>query len=563
MPLEGLAQVDEVDPVALTEDEALHLRVPSPRLVAEVDSGLQQLPHGDDGHKIVPPVGCSPGRSAAREEATVDRARWCWSVLPPTRLVGRAMLAAQRGPSPASGPAGGSPRRPSAAAPCSRACRPASWPGWRAPAAPGRPAGRRPRRGGGWRRCGAGRGGGWARRPARSRMRRTSRGPRRAPAPVHEDRLGRPVHLVPPVLEPRPQRVGGRVVDRAPGAACPPCPARSPCGRAGRRPRGRGRTAPRPAARPRRAARARPGRAGPPPRPPARRAGSHLPARQHAGQAPAAGRGAQGPGRVGADATLPEQPGEVAAQCSRLAGDGGPGEASACPARPGNAAGAGGRRPAGSVDAAAGPSSRRRPSTSADVGRAGRGARPPARRRSRAGPSRTPRNDNGTARTRPPWALTSPGEPRGVRWRSGKWRIHGLEIRSAHAARRRGGRRSGLRRGIRPRTRTGTASPVATTNGPGRNGVSKATPKKGGSLDLRRRRRGAGLRPHPGPLRRGRRHVRPHGLRPPDHRPGQRRLGALPGRVGRAQLVLHHVDDHACGPTSSSTTARRATAPRW
>ena len=49
---ERLAQVDEIDPVALTKDEALHLRVPPPRLVAEVDSGLQKLSHGNDGHTV-------------------------------------------------------------------------------------------------------------------------------------------------------------------------------------------------------------------------------------------------------------------------------------------------------------------------------------------------------------------------------------------------------------------------------------------------------------------------------------------------------------------------------
>ena len=48
--VEGLVQVDDVDPVALAEDETPHLRVPAPGLVAEVDSGLQQLLHGHDGH---------------------------------------------------------------------------------------------------------------------------------------------------------------------------------------------------------------------------------------------------------------------------------------------------------------------------------------------------------------------------------------------------------------------------------------------------------------------------------------------------------------------------------
>jgi hypothetical protein len=45
-----LLQVDDVDAVALGEDEATHLGVPAPGLVAEVDTGVQQLSHGDDGH---------------------------------------------------------------------------------------------------------------------------------------------------------------------------------------------------------------------------------------------------------------------------------------------------------------------------------------------------------------------------------------------------------------------------------------------------------------------------------------------------------------------------------
>ena len=43
--LRRLREVDDVDAAALGEDEAAHLRVPAPRLVAEVDSGLQQLAH--------------------------------------------------------------------------------------------------------------------------------------------------------------------------------------------------------------------------------------------------------------------------------------------------------------------------------------------------------------------------------------------------------------------------------------------------------------------------------------------------------------------------------------
>ena len=46
-----LLQIDDVDAAALREDEAAHLRVPAARLVAEVDAGLQELPHRDDGHR--------------------------------------------------------------------------------------------------------------------------------------------------------------------------------------------------------------------------------------------------------------------------------------------------------------------------------------------------------------------------------------------------------------------------------------------------------------------------------------------------------------------------------
>ncbi len=49
-----LEQVDDVDAVALGEDEALHLRVPATGLVTEVDAAFQQLPHRDDGHGRTP-----------------------------------------------------------------------------------------------------------------------------------------------------------------------------------------------------------------------------------------------------------------------------------------------------------------------------------------------------------------------------------------------------------------------------------------------------------------------------------------------------------------------------
>ena len=52
--LERLLQIDDVDAAALGEDEALHLRVPAARLVAEMDSGFQKLSHADDCHGLSP-----------------------------------------------------------------------------------------------------------------------------------------------------------------------------------------------------------------------------------------------------------------------------------------------------------------------------------------------------------------------------------------------------------------------------------------------------------------------------------------------------------------------------
>ncbi len=53
-PDEGLLKIDDVDPVALHEDEALHLRVPPPSLVPEVDTRFQELLHRDDGQCVLP-----------------------------------------------------------------------------------------------------------------------------------------------------------------------------------------------------------------------------------------------------------------------------------------------------------------------------------------------------------------------------------------------------------------------------------------------------------------------------------------------------------------------------
>ena len=46
----GLEEIDDVDAVALTEDEAAHLGVPTSRLVAEMNAGLQQLLDTDLSH---------------------------------------------------------------------------------------------------------------------------------------------------------------------------------------------------------------------------------------------------------------------------------------------------------------------------------------------------------------------------------------------------------------------------------------------------------------------------------------------------------------------------------
>ena len=56
-PGQRLLQVDDVDATPLAEDEALHLRVPAAGLVSEVDTCLEQLLHGDDGHDGLLPVG--------------------------------------------------------------------------------------------------------------------------------------------------------------------------------------------------------------------------------------------------------------------------------------------------------------------------------------------------------------------------------------------------------------------------------------------------------------------------------------------------------------------------
>src|SRR5690606_38673988 len=73
--LQRLLEVDDVDAAALAEDEPLHLRVPAAGLVPEVDTGLQQLLHGDDSHVCSSPLGC-PRRPGARRRPWGGPAAW-------------------------------------------------------------------------------------------------------------------------------------------------------------------------------------------------------------------------------------------------------------------------------------------------------------------------------------------------------------------------------------------------------------------------------------------------------------------------------------------------------
>lgn len=77
-----LEQVDDVDAVALGEDEALHLRVPATGLVTEVDAAFQQLPHRYDGHGhllgfsvLVPDAPTRPAPQRDRETLSPGRFR--------------------------------------------------------------------------------------------------------------------------------------------------------------------------------------------------------------------------------------------------------------------------------------------------------------------------------------------------------------------------------------------------------------------------------------------------------------------------------------------------------
>jgi hypothetical protein len=67
----SLEKIDDVDAVALAEDETAHLRVPAPGLVAEMDSGLQQLLNSEFSHVLLPLVvsGAEPAYRQLRTSA--------------------------------------------------------------------------------------------------------------------------------------------------------------------------------------------------------------------------------------------------------------------------------------------------------------------------------------------------------------------------------------------------------------------------------------------------------------------------------------------------------------
>ena len=151
--------------------------------------------------------------------------------------------------------------------------------------------------------------------------------------------------------------------------------------------------------------------------------------------------------------------------------------ASSCPARRGTGAGAGGRRrPArrrrcGPVHSANAATSAVRLAAWPAHGRS-------ARQRTRRGPSR-PTPLHGTAPNLEAGELSSRRTLRGGPYRSWKRRADGLEIRSTDTA---GGNAAAAAGFAGASTIGWDGIAGATTNGPGRNGVTKAKPKKGGSL---------------------------------------------------------------------------------
>ncbi len=63
---DGLLEVEDVDAVALTKDERLHLGVPATGLVTEVAAGLEQGADINLGSHVKPPVVCLRAGSSSK-----------------------------------------------------------------------------------------------------------------------------------------------------------------------------------------------------------------------------------------------------------------------------------------------------------------------------------------------------------------------------------------------------------------------------------------------------------------------------------------------------------------
>src|SRR4030095_5227659 len=78
---DGLLKVDDVNPVALGEDEPAHLGIPSASLVSEVDTGLEELLETGLHCAVEPLLGlvvsfCRRRRRLAGPEPAVTREAW-------------------------------------------------------------------------------------------------------------------------------------------------------------------------------------------------------------------------------------------------------------------------------------------------------------------------------------------------------------------------------------------------------------------------------------------------------------------------------------------------------
>src|SRR5687768_7225049 len=87
-----MLEIDDVDPTALAEDEAAHLGIPATSLVTEVDSGLQELPHGYGCHDCLLLVDFG---TAGRGGWNRSKDRHHHPHVPPGRLQSPLILAAR------------------------------------------------------------------------------------------------------------------------------------------------------------------------------------------------------------------------------------------------------------------------------------------------------------------------------------------------------------------------------------------------------------------------------------------------------------------------------------